>query len=234
MNAALVLGQSSFTTDTDATTQNGMFFPQGLGFDSHGNLWVVDSGNNRVLGFWVNEVAADSSTVPLSGSGGGSFASSVTGVTVTISGSTPSASVFVVPQVLSSQSGGVVTLSLSNGKFFDVVISGVVVGTAQVCVPDSLADSKTVLQYWSGSAWVPAAGITVAGSTVCGSMPVSALQGTNIGAGDPVSTSTTATTTATTIMGIQLWVVLGLPLLAIFMIIAYGLIKRRTSNPKDI
>jgi hypothetical protein len=27
---------------------------------------------------------------------------------------------------------------------------------------------------------------------------------------------------------------LGLPLLAIFMIIAYGLIKRRTRNPKNI
>jgi hypothetical protein len=115
---------------------------------------------------------------------------------VTISGSTPGASVFISPQVLSSHSSGVGTLSLSNGKFFDVAISGVTTGTAQVCVSDSLGDSKTILQYWSGSAWVTASGITVTGTTVCGNIPVSALQGTNIGAGDPIPTTTAATTAA--------------------------------------
>jgi hypothetical protein len=197
-NAALVLGQADFTHGGFATTQNGMYYPRGVGFDSHGNLWVADFWNSRVLEFWVNGVGADSSTVTLSGSGEGSFASSLTGVTVTISGSTASASVFIVPQVLSSQSSGVGTLSLSNGKFFDVAISGVTTGTAQVCVTDSSADSETILQYWSGSAWVTASGITVAGTTVCGNIPVSALQGTNIGAGDPVPTTTTATTSQTT------------------------------------
>jgi sugar lactone lactonase YvrE len=47
--ASLVIGQSSFTTNTYATSQNGLGTPYGLAFDSSGNLWVVDHGNNRVL-----------------------------------------------------------------------------------------------------------------------------------------------------------------------------------------
>jgi hypothetical protein len=50
-NAASVLGQSNFTNDTKATTQNGMDDPIGLAIDASGNLYVVDSKNNRVLRF---------------------------------------------------------------------------------------------------------------------------------------------------------------------------------------
>jgi len=45
----LVLGQGSFTTSTDSTTQAGLSFPHGVGFDSQGDLWVADGANNRVL-----------------------------------------------------------------------------------------------------------------------------------------------------------------------------------------
>ncbi|MGA7912603.1 MAG: NHL repeat-containing protein, partial [Candidatus Dormiibacterota bacterium] len=47
--ASLVIGQSSFTTNALATTSTGLNAPQGLAFDSSGNLWVVDTSNNRVL-----------------------------------------------------------------------------------------------------------------------------------------------------------------------------------------
>ena len=47
--AALVLGQSDFITIGHATSQTGLYYPEGLGFDSQGNLWVGDEGNNRVL-----------------------------------------------------------------------------------------------------------------------------------------------------------------------------------------
>ncbi len=51
MNASLVLGQSNFTSSTTATTQSGMYYPDGVSVDSSGNVWVVDSYNNRVLEF---------------------------------------------------------------------------------------------------------------------------------------------------------------------------------------
>jgi sugar lactone lactonase YvrE len=50
-SASLVIGQSSFTTNTCSTTQSGLCGPSGLAFDSSGNLWVPDEGNSRVLEF---------------------------------------------------------------------------------------------------------------------------------------------------------------------------------------
>lgn len=55
-NADGVLGQSGFTTNTAATTQNGMNFPQALVLDGAGNLFVAEYNNRRVLRF--NNAAA--------------------------------------------------------------------------------------------------------------------------------------------------------------------------------
>ena len=49
--ASLVLGQSSFTTSTETVSQTGLYGPEGAGFDSHGNLWVADRFDGRVLEF---------------------------------------------------------------------------------------------------------------------------------------------------------------------------------------
>lgn len=46
-----VLGQSTFTTLTAATTSTGMRFPVGIAADSSGRVWVADQGNHRVLRF---------------------------------------------------------------------------------------------------------------------------------------------------------------------------------------
>jgi len=51
MGANMVLGQSVFALRINSTSQNGMYSPYGIAFDPRGNLWVVDSGNNRVLRF---------------------------------------------------------------------------------------------------------------------------------------------------------------------------------------
>jgi sugar lactone lactonase YvrE len=49
--ATLVIGQSSFTGGTAATSSTGLSSPEGLAFDSSGNLWVADNANSRVLQF---------------------------------------------------------------------------------------------------------------------------------------------------------------------------------------
>ena len=49
--ASLVIGQTSLTGTGDSSPSGGLFGPTAIAFDSGGNLWVVDSGNNRVLEF---------------------------------------------------------------------------------------------------------------------------------------------------------------------------------------
>lgn len=48
-NANLVLGQSSFTGDASGVSAVNLSLPVGLTFDAKGDLWVADSGNNRVV-----------------------------------------------------------------------------------------------------------------------------------------------------------------------------------------
>jgi len=49
--ASLVIGETSLGGSGDSSPAGGLFGPTGLAFDATGNLWVVDSGNNRVLEF---------------------------------------------------------------------------------------------------------------------------------------------------------------------------------------
>jgi len=49
--ASLVIGQTSLTGTSDTSPAGGLFGPTGIAFDPSGNLWVVDSGNNRIIEF---------------------------------------------------------------------------------------------------------------------------------------------------------------------------------------
>jgi uncharacterized protein (TIGR03437 family) len=51
--ASVVIGQSNFTTSVATTTATGLSNPRGIGFDSEGNLWLAEQGNNRVLEYGV-------------------------------------------------------------------------------------------------------------------------------------------------------------------------------------
>jgi alpha-tubulin suppressor-like RCC1 family protein len=54
VNASYVLGQSSWTTATTATTQAGMYYPCGVSYDPNSlRLFVADGYNNRILVFNV-------------------------------------------------------------------------------------------------------------------------------------------------------------------------------------
>ena len=50
-NADGVLGQSGFNSSGHATTQEGMYIPDGVFVDGGGRLWVLEYANNRVLRF---------------------------------------------------------------------------------------------------------------------------------------------------------------------------------------
>jgi len=47
--ASIVIGQNNFQNSSTVTTSTGLNTPNGLAFDSSGNLWVADKLNNRVL-----------------------------------------------------------------------------------------------------------------------------------------------------------------------------------------
>jgi hypothetical protein len=50
MNASWVLGQSTFTTNTSATSQSGLYYPLGEAFDvASQRLFVSDRSNNRIV-----------------------------------------------------------------------------------------------------------------------------------------------------------------------------------------
>ena len=46
-----MIGQKDFTSHVQGASQSGLYQPAHLIFDSSGNLWVTDYGNNRVLEF---------------------------------------------------------------------------------------------------------------------------------------------------------------------------------------
>ena len=50
-SASIVIGQTNFTSSIGATTGSGLSQPDGIAFDSHGNLWIGDALNSRVLEF---------------------------------------------------------------------------------------------------------------------------------------------------------------------------------------
>jgi hypothetical protein len=49
--ASMVLGQTTFTGDQSGTSARNLSYPVGLTLDAHGDLWVVDAENNRVVEF---------------------------------------------------------------------------------------------------------------------------------------------------------------------------------------
>jgi len=106
----------------------------------------------------------------------------VTGVSVTITGATEAngTPVGVTTQTLSAPSAGVGTPNLTSPSYYDVLVTGITTGNAQVFISFTSASSGTTMQYWDGTTWTTASNITVNGSTVCGTIPVSALTGTNI------------------------------------------------------
>ena len=134
-------------------------------------------------------LATSMSSLSVTGGQAVSDQTSVTGISVNISGSTApdGTPIAVGTQDLSSLSTGVGAVSLSGAKYYDVVVSGTSSGVAQVCIHDSSSSSATTMTYWSRGGWSSASSVTVNGGIVCGTIPVSALTGTNLAIGNATS-----------------------------------------------
>ncbi|TLX93143.1 MAG: hypothetical protein E6K91_09015 [Thaumarchaeota archaeon] len=78
--ATVVIGQGSFTTGTFGTTATTLHTPFGISFDSAGNLWVADRGNNRALKYAAPITTGEAATVVI---GQGSFTTGTFGTTAT-------------------------------------------------------------------------------------------------------------------------------------------------------
>ncbi len=154
-----------------------------------------DANNSPGSGTFSLRVAKPTGTIAVGTSSstvanGGVIANqgSVTGISVTITGSTAAngTPVGVITQDLSAPAPGIGTSNLASPSYYDVLVTGITTGNAQVCISFTSASSGTTMQYWSGTAWTSASNITVNGTTVCGTIPVSALTGTDIALGNPV------------------------------------------------
>ncbi|MBI3841561.1 MAG: hypothetical protein HY295_00155 [Thaumarchaeota archaeon] len=63
--ASFVLGQPDFTSNSPSPTASTFFTPHFVTFDSQGNLWVSDGGNDRVLEFKPPFTMGESASVVL-------------------------------------------------------------------------------------------------------------------------------------------------------------------------
>lgn len=65
MSASLVLGEPDMNTSTGGTSATTLNCPSGLAFDDHGNLWVSDYYNHRVVEFTAPFSSAMAATLAL-------------------------------------------------------------------------------------------------------------------------------------------------------------------------
>ena len=64
-SASIVIGQTDFNSQASGTTQSSLSTPEGIAFDSAGNLWVADSANSRVLEFKAPLSSGEAASVEL-------------------------------------------------------------------------------------------------------------------------------------------------------------------------
>ena len=77
--ATLVIGQASFTSsDYSTTNSTNLSYATGLAFDSAGNLWVADQGNDRIVEFKTPFITHEAASIVIGQAG---FAGSNTGAT---------------------------------------------------------------------------------------------------------------------------------------------------------
>jgi len=117
-NASLVIGQATFNASVTSASQSLLSGPEALAFDPSGNLWVLDSSNNRALEFTPSGVVAtqsSSSTTSSSSSSTSSSSSAIISTSVSTS-SRSSSVVSTTSTVVSTTSASTTTTSTSTSS----------------------------------------------------------------------------------------------------------------------
>ena len=187
----------------------------------------------------VISVGFGESQLGLGGVSGGLVAnqSSTTGISVTISGSTDpfGTSVDVTTEKLSTPNPGVATPALASPAYYDVFVTGLSSGNAQVCIRSGTPISGAIMQYWAGATWTNASNITQGSGNVCGSIPVSALTGTNLVLG--TATQSPPPPANMTIIGLDaiiLYTIIGLIIaIVLVVLIIKSVTNRRSASGKN-
>jgi hypothetical protein len=135
-----------------------------------------------------NVTAHSSTRVSLFGGGATVDDPVTTGINVIVSGLTiVTTSIVVTTETLNAPSTNVPAVSSSGNVFyFDVEIalpagaSAPPSSNATIILSNPMITPGYTLEYWSGSAWLPANYVAVSGTTIEGEVPVSSLTGTNL------------------------------------------------------
>jgi len=109
-NATVVLGEPDFTTSpgfVDNATQSNLLTPEGIAFDSAGNVWVADDGFNRVLEFPASATGSASTTSTTSQSSVATVSTSTTSAQQTTTTQLPTSATSVQTTSSSTSSSAV-------------------------------------------------------------------------------------------------------------------------------
>ena len=157
MAATLAVGQASgatnLTTNTCNATAAGLDGPEGIAFDSSGNVWVADGGNDRVLMYPAPITAGEAATVAL----GQTSTSASTGCNQGLPGTAPTASTLCVPTQLAFDStGNLWVVDESNGRVVMYPKANLVTGgAATVALGQASLNSPRVFATTQNGMYTP-------------------------------------------------------------------------------
>jgi hypothetical protein len=163
-------------------------------------VWLVPARSFADSPYAPNVTASASTSVSLYGGGGFVDDAGTTGINVTIFGLTNvTTSIVVITETLNAPDTNVPAVSSSGNVFyFDVAIvlpagaSAPPGSNATIILSNPLITPGYILEYWAGSAWLPASYVAVSGTTIEGEVPVSSLTGTNLAVVEAPTTRTSS------------------------------------------
>jgi len=167
-------GPSQFATNLFSLSQDSFQNPLGISVDDHGNLWVADQGNDRVLEFAGTASATAGVDALVSNGGASADETSQVGVSLISSGIASGKEANFFSAELRSQPPETGNPALSNPQFYEAKVSGISGGTTEVCFSGPNTPRSFQGSLYEGSSWV-ASTVERTNETLCMSIPNSSL-----------------------------------------------------------